>query len=141
MNFDDDGEIGPPGDGGRGTKSGATTSTTAKRIDTGDRTALCSSQVSWWSVHEQAAPVLARVQSWPMVGTPAWCALDDGDPTKLAAVLDAAQHWALRLETCQQASCDASREISAALDWSAIARKIFVHNSFYAAHPWLKRVT
>jgi Protein of unknown function (DUF2742) len=102
----------------------------------------CSSsqQVSWWPVHEIAAPVLAQVQSWPMAGTPEWCALDDDDPAKWAALLDAAQHWALRVETLQEAHCDASREISAALDWSALAREINERTEFYAARPWLKRV-
>src|SRR6478736_3987189 len=50
---------------------------------------------------------------WPTVGTPQWCALDDDDPAKLAALFDAAQHWGLRIEACQQAYSDASSEISA----------------------------
>ena len=72
-------------------------------------------------MHEHVAPILASVASWPMAGTPEWCALDDEDPVKIAALFDAAQHWALRVETCQQAACEASREISTAADWSAIA--------------------
>jgi hypothetical protein len=88
-------------------------------------TAVNSQQVSWWSVHEHVAPMLEQVQSWPTIGTPTWCQLPDDDPAKLAALLDAAQHWALRVETCQQARADASREISAAADWSAIATEIF----------------
>jgi hypothetical protein len=133
--------VSPPNDGSPGTKSGATTTTTAKRIDTGDATAATSSQqVAWFEVHEHVAPMLARVQSWPMVGTPAWCLLADDDPAKLAALFDAAQHWALRLETCQEARCEASREIADAADWSAVAKQTFVHSSFYAARPWLKRV-
>ena len=99
-----------------------------------------SQQVSWWSVHEFVNTILEGVGSWPTVGTPAWCALDDGDPRKQAALYDAAQHWALRLETCQQARCDASREISDAIDWSALAREIKQRNSFYAAHPWMRRL-
>jgi hypothetical protein len=54
--------------------------------------------------------------------------------------LDAAQHWALRVETCQQAQCEASHDVSAAADWSAIARQMFIRNQFYAAKPWLKRI-
>ena len=61
-------------------------------------------------------------------------------PGKIAALLDAAQHWALRLETCQEARCDASREISDAVDWSAVAREVKQLADFYAAKPWLKRV-
>jgi Protein of unknown function (DUF2742) len=134
---------GPPGnDGGPGSYSEATTTATAdKHADTEQLTALTSSQqVSFWPVHEFVAPALDRVGWWPMVGTPAWCLLDDDDPAKGAALFDAARHWALRLETLQQARCEASREISAAADWSAVARQIFVHNSFYVARPWLRRV-
>ena len=101
---------------------------------------MTSQQVSWWSVHEFVEPILAAVGTWPTAGTPEWCALPDNDPAKLAALLDAAQHWALRQETCQQAHCDASREISDALDWSALSREINERNDFYAARPWLKRV-
>ena len=82
------------------------------------------SQVSWWSVHEFVAPQLDRVGSWPMVGTPAWCALAAADPVKLAALLDAAQHWALKVETHQEAECEASHDISAAADWADIANKL-----------------
>jgi Protein of unknown function (DUF2742) len=101
---------------------------------------LSSQQVSWWSVREFVTPKLERVESWPMAGAPEWCALDGRDPAKWAALLDAAQHWALRVETCQQARCEASRDISAAADWSAVARETFVCNQFYAAKPWLKRI-
>ena len=96
--------------------------------------------MSWWSVHEHVSPVLEQVGSYPMAGSPAWCALPDDDPRKLAALLDAAQHWALRLETCQQAQCEASRAISAAADWGNIGRQIQGHNLFYGEKPWLKRV-
>jgi hypothetical protein len=101
---------------------------------------VSSSQVSWWSVHEHVTPLLASMGSWPMVGTPEWCALDDADPRKLAALLDAAQHWALRLETCQQSRCDASREISGAADWSTIAAHALIRRGFYEHRPWLRRV-
>jgi hypothetical protein len=77
---------------------------------------VASQQASWWDVHTYVSPTLAEVGCWPMVGTAAWCALPDDDPVKLAALLDAAQHWALRLETCQVAECEASHAISAAAD-------------------------
>jgi Protein of unknown function (DUF2742) len=107
-----------------------------------DGAARCvsSQQVSWWSAHEYAAPLLAEAGSWPTVGTPEWCDLAGSDPRKLAAIFDAAQHWALRLETCQQDQCQASRDISAAEDWSAIGREALILRAFYAARPWLKRV-
>ncbi len=104
----------------------ATPTTAATTVDTGKTTAqprqyVSSQQVSWWSVHEHVAPILMAVRSWPTAGTPQWCALDDGDPVKLAAIFDAAQHWALRLETCQQQRAEASHDVSGAADWKAIA--------------------
>ena len=101
---------------------------------------VSSQQVNWWTVHEFVESVLDRIGSWPMAGTPEWCALDDDDPVKIAALFDAAQHWALRLETCQQVRCDASQEVADAVDWSALAGDIKQRADFYAAHPWLKRV-
>ena len=122
----------------------APTTTTKQEADSdlSDTSRQCTSsrQTSWWSVHEYVAPALARVQSWPMVGTPEWCALDDDDPVKTAALLDAAQHWALRVETCQQARCDAARDVSERVDWPALAREINERADFYAARPWLRRV-
>jgi Protein of unknown function (DUF2742) len=100
--------------------------------------ATSSQQVSWWSVHQFVVAHL-QVKHWPMIGSPDWCEQDDDDPAKLAAVLDAAQHWALRIETCQQADADAGGEISAAADWSHIAQYIRDERDFYATHPWLKR--
>ncbi|ORA33617.1 hypothetical protein BST20_22395 [Mycobacterium branderi] len=67
--------------------------------------------MSWWSVYEYAQPFLRIVGSWPTVGTPEWCALEGG-PVKLAALYEAAQHWALRLETCQEQRIEASRAIA-----------------------------
>jgi uncharacterized protein DUF2742 len=100
---------------------------------------MTSQQVSWWSVHEFVAAHL-QVEQWPMVGTPDWCELDDDDPVKWAAILDAAQHWALRVDTDQSTLCDASRDVSAAVDWSAVSRVVRAHQEFYAARPWLRRV-
>jgi hypothetical protein len=93
--------------------------------------AVSGQQVSWWSVHEYVAPLLERAGPWPTLGTPAWCDLDDTDPRKVAALFDAAQHWALRVETCQQQLAEASRDVSAAADWSAIATEIFYRRGTY----------
>jgi hypothetical protein len=101
--------------------------------------AVSSQQVAWWSVHEFVDPLLGRTGSWPMAGTPEWGVLADSDPVKWAALLDAAQHWALRVEMCQTAEIDASHAISAAADWAAIGRAIRDRNEFYAQRPWLKR--
>jgi hypothetical protein len=90
---------------------------------------LTSRAASWWPVHEFVSPLLAGVGTWPTVGTPAWCELDDSDPVKLAALYDAARHWALRLEVNQAALAEASRDISGAADWPAIATEIFQRRS------------
>jgi hypothetical protein len=93
--------------------------------------ATSSQQVSWWSVYEYVAARVQQVKQWPLVGTPAWCLLDDDDPVKTAAVFDAAQHFALRVETCQQQRCDAAHELSAAADWRAIATEVARHREVY----------
>ena len=81
-----------------------------------------SRTVDWWAVHQYAEPSLTEVGSWPMLGTLAWQHLPADDPIKLAAVLDAARHWALRIDTAQEAMAEASRSISVAGDWPAVAR-------------------
>lgn len=96
--------------------------------------------MAWFEVHEYVQPILAAAGSWPMAGSPDWCSLPDDDPRKVAALLDAAQHWVLRVETSQEAMAEASRDISAAADWSGIAREIRQYNEFYAEKPYLKRV-
>ncbi len=83
-----------------------------------------SRAVNWWTVHLWVSPLLDAVGNWPMAGTPAWCALADNDPVKLAAVFDAARHHALRVDTAQDAMAEASRAVSAAADWSAISRTL-----------------
>ncbi|WP_236595377.1 DUF2742 domain-containing protein, partial [Mycobacterium intracellulare] len=70
--------------------------------------------------------MLDRIGPFPMVGSVEWCALAHDDPRKLAAVFDAAQHWALRVETAQEARAEASHTISAAEDWSTIANAIMM---------------
>jgi hypothetical protein len=99
-----------------------------------------SQQVSWLSVHEFVGAVLNQVNDWPMLGTPAWCSLAHDDPRKWAAVLDGAQHHALRLELSQEARAEASKAVSRAVDWPRIAREIQQISNFRASRPWTKRV-
>lgn len=101
--------------------------------------ALSSQQVSWSEVRAFVEPLLAAVGEWPMPGSPAWCALDEHDPVKWASLLDAAQHWALRLEHFQQAECEASQDVSAACSWAAIARRVRDRREFEREHPWARR--
>lgn len=99
---------------------------------------IYSQQVDWWRVHEYVSPVLNEARQWPMAGTIAWCELED-DPRKLAALFDAAQHHILRVDTAQNAVCQAGEAVSAAADWSTIARVKYDRAMFEAAHPWMKR--
>ncbi|MGO9158368.1 DUF2742 domain-containing protein [Mycobacterium sp.] len=98
-----------------------------------------SRQVSWWSVREFIMPVLNQANDRPMLGTPAWCSLTHDDPRKWAALLDGAQHWALRMDSCQEARCEASRSVSSAVDWPAVSQEIKDLGEFYTARPWLRR--
>ncbi|OBF52529.1 hypothetical protein A5778_15525 [Mycolicibacterium monacense] len=95
--------------------------------------------MSWSDVHEFVLPKLRKVGDWPLAGSPAWCALDDRNRIKWASLLDASQHWVLRVEYFQQVECEASHEISAAEDWSTIARVIKDRTEYFVARPWLNR--
>jgi len=99
-----------------------------------------SRQVSFWSVHQFVEPLLTAVGTWPMAGSVEWCLLDDDDPVKVAALYDAAQHWALHLELNQEARAEASKAVSGAADWPKIAREIQEINNFRASRPWATRV-
>jgi len=90
-----------------------------------------SRTVDWLRVHHYVLPLLQEVRCWPMAGTTAWLELDENDPAKHAAIADFAQHWALRVDTAQAALAEASRDISAAADWSAISRNMLQRNSVY----------
>lgn len=100
---------------------------------------MSARSVSWWSVHEFVAALTAGVE-FPMAGTPAWCALSDDDPAKLAAVLDAGQHHALRVEVAQDALAQASKAVAQAADWPAVARDVAQRRAFQASNSWSKRV-
>lgn len=101
---------------------------------------LESQQVSWAEVHHHVRPFLELVGSWPMVGSPEWCALPDG-PVKLASLYDGAQHWALRLELNQQACAEASKAVAGSADWARVASEYHSRAKFFAGRPWLRRAT
>ena len=98
-----------------------------------------SRQVNWLTAHRFALPHLTQVGTWPMIGTPAWQALERFAPQKWAAILDAAQHWALRIQLNQEAVADAAHAISAATDWSKVAKEISEIRAAHAENPWMKR--
>lgn len=101
---------------------------------------MSAQSVSWWSVHEYVTRLNATISEWPLAGTPAWCDLPDYDPRKLAAVLDAGQHHALRVEVAQESRADASKAISAAADWHGISQEISQIRNFRRTRPWAQRV-
>ncbi|ULN51537.1 DUF2742 domain-containing protein [Mycolicibacillus parakoreensis] len=79
--------------------------------------------MSFWEVHQWVERWIAD-REFPMAGTVAWQSLSDADPAKWAAILDAAQHHILRVETAQEAQAAASHAISASTDWSQVASEI-----------------
>ena len=83
--------------------------------------------VHWYPTHLYVDDLLSRfgvrdIASLAYPGTLGWLELDDADPRKKAALLVAADHAVLRLETEQIALADASRDVSAAIDWRATAQ-------------------
>jgi len=130
----------PPSESGAPPQSPASSTFTNRQHEAGGVYCTASQQVNWLPVHEWVAPKLAQAGSWPMAGSPAWCLLDDRDPAKWAALLDAAQHHALRVEMAQVAACEAARDVSAAVDWSTVAGEIRSRTEFYNSRPWLRRV-
>jgi hypothetical protein len=86
---------------------------------------------SWWPVAEFVGshPSLAGVVDYPAAGTPAWCALGDADPRKLAAVLMAGLHDTFQADCRQAALAEASRAVAAAADWSELARQTRARHS------------
>jgi hypothetical protein len=101
---------------------------------------MSSAAVSFWSVHEHVTEFLESVGTWPMLGSVEWRNLDADHPAKLAAIFDAAQHWALRIEMAQEARAEASRAISDAADWASIGREIQQLRQFRNSRPWTRRV-
>ena len=78
---------------------------------------LASRQVAWFEVYTFVVSLLARTPSWPAAGTPEWCLLDDTNPRKTAAVLDAGVHWALKIDTEQTAQAELSQNLSTNTEW------------------------
>lgn len=77
------------------------------------------------------------IKHFPAAGIPAWSALDDDDPAKLAGVLVYAAPHAWQIEQVQEAVRDASRAISTAVDWSAVAQEIRTRQG----SAYIRRVT
>lgn len=134
---------GPPGPENGESRGGKTPADATKQLDHQSSYGQSNRQVAWWEVHLWRDRMLEPlgVQDFPMAGTPAWCALPDDHPVKLAAAFDAAQHWALSVDTAQAAQAAASQAISAAADWTAVAQSNRDREEFAAASPWARRVS
>lgn len=74
-----------------------------------------------------------------MVGTVDWQELDAADPVKHAAILDAARHWALRVETAQAMQAEAAKDVSAATNWAAVARSIHARHTRELSRAYVPR--
>lgn len=85
-----------------------------------------SQQRAWWPVHQFLEAVVAQANYGPIpaAGTPSWCTLSDGDPRKLLAVAIDGEHHVLRVEAAQERHAELSKDIAAAEDWPAVARRI-----------------
>lgn len=83
--------------------------------------ANASREIDWYSVWTFVRPLL---RACPYPGTAQWIALSDHDPAKFAAVLLAGALWSLAESTRQDAEREASHAVSAAADWTAVARRV-----------------
>lgn len=105
---------------------------------------ISSSQRSWFEVYEFVQRLLVNgnidADDLHPAGTPAWLTQDDGDVRKLLSCALEGVHHVLRVETAQLAIAEASRAVSAAVDWPQVAREVHARKSFRATRPWAKRV-
>lgn len=79
-------------------------------------------QIAWFDVYQFVAPHLPSQIVLP--GTPAWLDLDDTDPLKRRNLLWPVIWWCLEQDARQTALADASRQISTAAPWAALAQRI-----------------
>lgn len=105
-----------------------------------------TSAVDWEPVRDFVRRFLAGAPSSPTAGTTTWQELDDDDPAKLAAVLTAGSRWVLETEIDQihyraEENKQAAIDISQALPWAAVAKRIADRDAWYRAHPDLRRKT
>ena len=89
----------------------------------------CASRaVAWFEVYSFAERFAAShdvaLNHLPIPGTPAWCGMPDDDARKLMALVLGGVREALNHEVAQERRADASREISAAADWTALSQRI-----------------
>ena len=92
-------------------------------------TSPSSRQVAWFETYTFASRIAAQrgysltAAQLPAPGTPTWCGMPDSDARKLLSLLLRGVQAALADDATQAASADASREISTAADWRALAQR------------------
>lgn len=118
--------------------------------------------------HDPPAPIdLAAVRAFhirtigllsalPACGSPAWVALPDDDPRKLAALTRAGLCWITETARLPQTLADElaaadidararlkamSIDVAGAMNWSTAAHHIARRREFERANPWAKRVS
>lgn len=88
-------------------------------------TAVTSSEVSWWACHQFVTALVAQANTTlPWAGTPAWRALDDGDPRKLLALAVAGEHHVLRIEIGQEQRAQAAEDVWGGENWIEVSRQV-----------------
>ncbi|MDV7193253.1 DUF2742 domain-containing protein [Mycolicibacterium fortuitum] len=102
-----------------------------------------SRQVSWFEVYRYAERLAAShdvsLNHLPLPGTPAWCGMADSDARKLLALVLGGVREALANDTHQTAMAEASQAISAAADWTAMARAQLRHAHAVTSGAYIPR--
>lgn len=104
-----------------------------------DALIVTTRSVDWYPVHRLVAPFLTAAESWPVAGTLPWQDLNDTDPAKWCAVLDAAQYGALHMQLRQEALARASRDISSTDSWTSVAHQHLRHHTAVARGLYIPR--
>lgn len=108
-------------------------------------TAPVAEAIPHQTVREFVARTHLPVGGEHLAGTPEWNALPDDDPAKLGAVILSGLQRVLEIEVAdlhrqREASKSAAVEVSHALDWRRVAKRIRERDEWLRAHPWGRRV-
>lgn len=87
-----------------------------------------SKQVNWHETYLYAERLAAShgvaLNHQLIAGTPSWCGMADHDARKLMALILGGVREAIQNDARQEALADASREVSTAADWPAVAQRV-----------------
>ncbi|MFV8232590.1 DUF2742 domain-containing protein [Mycolicibacterium fortuitum] len=104
---------------------------------------LVSRQVSWFETFKFAERLAAShdvgLNHLPLPGSPAWCGMADDDARKLMSMVLGGVREALTNDTHQTAMAEASQAISAAADWTAMARAQLRHARAVTSGAYIPR--